>query len=183
MEEVKDQTEDPLVAPIIYVLRHTKEFINLDVTTGYPVDDHKQYMQEFMAFQNFLREVSLGNFTKTKEMLQKEGDLAKGSSKSISTEGGRRRIRSRFSDHTVSSAARGVNIMFAPSSTKSIGKSSKFGGFRRGLTSNFDIEDKLISDKQIRKSQNFKKAKDRPIISGEDHISEKSVSSAEQDSK
>lgn len=72
MEEVKDQTQDPLVAPIVYVLRNTKEFIHDDVVAGVPVDETKQYMKEFNEFQEFLKSMCLGRYTKTKNMFSQE---------------------------------------------------------------------------------------------------------------
>lgn len=165
MEEVKDQTQDPLVAPIVYVLRNTKEFIHDDVVSGVPIDETKQYMKEFNEFQEFLKSMCLGRYTKTKNMFnQDNGDDRFGSSKTV----GQKKVRSKFSNPTISSAARGLPIMSNFNTSKN--------KMRRGFTTKVDSSKKLLSSKKINKSK-YKTAKDKPIIENSGYESDASVSS------
>lgn len=175
MEEVKDQTTNPLVAPIVYVLKHPQEFIHDEVYGGVDMEDNKKFMKEFNEFQKFLKEMSLGTFTKTKEEYKRQFNKDRRISMRGSSVG--KKVRSKFSDPTVSSSARGLPNIYSDGQKVKV---PRFSQYKRGFTTKVGSSKKLMKDNKIEKSNHVKHAKDKPLCKEYDDYSQGSVSDDDQ---
>jgi len=181
MQNVADQTSDPLVAPIVYVLRHTKDFIFDDVTTSAPSKEEEKEGQNasFKDYKLFLKKVSLGQYTKSKEMLKEVArrdqirmEKIKRAQASMA-----RRPHTKFSDQTLSSAARGCNSNRG--SMTRLKRSSRFGSMPRSNTQKYNSSKTMTNWMKNQKSNQKPRKSTYKNANNDDSKSDGSVSSTE----
>jgi hypothetical protein len=176
MQDVADQTKDPLVAPIVHVLRNTKDFIHDEVTTSIPMSDQEQAMRDFKEYKTFLKRVALGSYVKTKQMLtdiDRQDKLAY--ERMLCSKKRQRKPRSKFSDNTICSAARGLGSIVLSRARRN--RASNYRSMKRTFTQKFK-SCKLFAIPQRKNFFKLKTRKETAILKTNEY-SEGSISDAE----
>lgn len=188
MYSVRRKTHDALVAPLVYVMNHPKEFIFDDVRTAKPKKELQPHVKAFRDYKNFVKSIAPRNLSSSRKIshgFSEDGRLSshKSTKSVIASPNGhivRRPIKSKFSGKTVCDAVAeklpsvqkpNAFIEKKPSGSK---QNSKFKHYRRGVTLNMVTDNNLTGFKLKRSGQDTKKKS--KLVSKLDDLSD-SVSS------